>query len=224
MSDDFRNPDVCVRAPSGNLRMAQGRMSYPHLFTPRLGDEGKPKFSVAILFPASTDLTPAIRAFQNVAMARWNSLDNVKSPFLCSDKVLRNSQLIKQFPRMIRFTTTRKPGVVYNDKEKTPCTSPEEAYAGRWALVAAHAFPWEYGGQIGVSFGLSNVMLMRDDARFGHDSVGVEDDFGDISSTPRVRVRPHTRSKPTLAASNDLAKPEGFFFPHAGSNKWDPFD
>ena len=51
----------------------EGRLSYPHLFTPQTNDDGDARFKTAIFFAEGTDLSEMQQAALTVAQARWGA-------------------------------------------------------------------------------------------------------------------------------------------------------
>ncbi len=61
------------------------------------------------------------------------------------------------------------------------CSTPQEIYAGRWAVITVRPFTWSHptGGN-GVSFGLSNVLLLDHDDPIGSVRANAEAEFADL--------------------------------------------
>lgn len=71
-----------------------------------------------------------------------------------------------------------KPGIVYNDKEKTPITDEEEIYSGVWAYLSLNIYPHDVQGG-GLAVGLNNIMKVKDGEKFAGGS-SAEEDFSNV--------------------------------------------
>lgn len=72
-----------------------------------------------------------------------------------------------------------KPGVVASNG-KTPIDDEEAFYAGCYARATVTAYHYNTKGNKGVSFGLSNVMFVKDGERFDNRTDPAED-FGEVA-------------------------------------------
>ncbi|MEE9366991.1 MAG: DUF2815 family protein [Dehalococcoidales bacterium] len=151
------------------------RASFPNLFEAVSFNNGKPKFSVVMIFPKSTDLGPLKAAARVAAQAFWpNGLpSNLRSPFRDgSEKV--DWEGFGSETIFITASTLRKPGVV--DRQLNHIIEPDKFYAGCYARATINAFAYDQAGNKGVSFGLLNVQFLRDgDSLAG--GTKAEDDF-----------------------------------------------
>lgn len=165
---------------TGSLILPAGRMQYPNLFEARAmkGETADAKFSVSILIPRDADLGIATAYVANLAAEKWGPKPNkvIKNPFLDHTKKTNDAELAAAFPIMLRCSSTTKPHVVYGNTDE--CTSPNEVYSGRWALVSVRGYTWDHptGGR-GVSFGLNSVMLLDHDDPIGNARPKPETDF-----------------------------------------------
>lgn len=157
------------------LTTPEFRASFPTLFKAQSFNEGKEKFSVVMVFPKSTDLSPLKAAARAAAQARWpNGLPaNLRSPFREGSE---KGDLEGFGPDTVFITssTIRKPGVV--DRQLNHIIDPDAFYAGCYARATVSAFAYDQAGNKGISFGLHNVQFLRD----GEPLAGgtkAEDDF-----------------------------------------------
>lgn len=179
---------------AGTVRPPVCRLSYPHLFKPKAMPGGDPddlKYSVSLILPADTDMKPGVEMVRKVALERWGNKSNlkVKSPLLNHADKCPDDDLARDFPYLIRAASIYKPTVMYNSGEE--CKIEEDVYAGRWALVTVRPYAWEHptGGK-GVSFGLSNVLLLDHDDRIGGSRVKAEDEFAEYFQKGELTQEP----------------------------------
>jgi hypothetical protein len=173
-----------LNTTTGSLILPAGRMLFPALFVPR-AMKGEPpdtaKFQVSIIFPKDADLTLAAKHVADLAADKWGakSTKPVKKPFLPYAEKTADVELAVNFPVMLRCASSAKPGVVFGNNDE--CTTQQEVYGGRWAMVSVRGYAWEHptGGR-GVSFGLNNVMLLDHDDPIGNARPKTETDFADM--------------------------------------------
>src|SRR5439155_1122526 len=72
-----------------------------------------------------------------------------------------------------------RPGVVASDG-RTPIDDEEAFYAGCYARATVTAYHYDNTGNRGISFGLSNVMFVKDGDRFDSRTDPAED-FGEVA-------------------------------------------
>jgi len=171
---------VCAETKAGTMLLPAGRLSYPNLFKARAMEgepEDKAKFSTSIILPPDVDLSLAVAWVNKVATEAWGSnIGKVKKPFLKHAEKTDDAELAAAFPVLIRCGSSTKPNVIFANGED--CTIPDEVYPGRWARISVRAYTWEHKANgRGVSFGLSNVMLLDHDDRIGGGRAKVEDEF-----------------------------------------------
>lgn len=181
------NPNLskCFLTKAGTMILPVGRLSYPNLFKARAmpgEDADKAKFSTSLIMPPDSDLGPAVTWVKNLVNEQWGqkvSIDRVKKPILAHKEKTEDAALAEAFPFLVRCSTINKPSVVFGNGEE--CTTEEEVYPGRWARISVRAYAWDHptGGK-GISFGLSNVMLLDHDDRIGGGRAKVEDEFADF--------------------------------------------
>jgi len=151
------------------------RGSFVNLVTPRPPAEGQdPVYSMVVVVPKTETafLSKLEEEVERVAMAKWGKVPpRLKTTLRDGDEEDR-----PEFRDNIVFNVKSKsrPGVV--DNELQPILDPEELYSGAWYRASIHAFAWEHptGGK-GVSFGLDNVMKVKDDEPFSGKTAAEED-------------------------------------------------
>ena len=168
------------------------RLSYVHLDTPQVFEDGSTKFTVKVLVPKTDKVTiKKIRSAQKAAIELGESAGKFKGK-----KVKRNSKTGEpdwggawdtvhdgddtdkdEDAGNIVFTVTNRnrPGIV--DRQLNNL-EPGEVYSGCYARVSLTAGPYNYQGKIGVTFYLDNVQFLSDGPPLDGRSVAT-DDFSD---------------------------------------------
>lgn len=173
----------------------EAALSYPHLFE---ADE-KGKFSVALVFPAGTDLKPLKQAALNVVVEKFGK---TKAAEMLKKGVfrleggphhsIRTDVEAKGYPEgtvgFINARGNQRPGIVgvFPDTSKPkndrgqhpplPITDPTEVYAGVIARASVTPYWYDVDGNRGVAWGLNNIQILRDGDRLDG-RVKAEDEF-----------------------------------------------
>lgn len=163
------------------------RLSYVHLFEPfaqNANDEEK--FSCVLLIPKSDKAT--LRKIQDAFDAAAEQGKNTKF----GGTIPRNLATtlhdgdeegdLEKNPEYeghmyMSVSSKTRPGLV--DADVNPILDSTELYSGAYARVSINAFPYEYRGKKGVSFGLNHVQKIADGDFLGGRS-RAEDDFDPI--------------------------------------------
>lgn len=164
-----------------------GRVSFPELFQPKAVNPGDdPKYSVTLLFrPEDMDEAQLKLWNQMKANAQKECKEAFKGAGIGDE--YRGKPLSSPFKRsddkpdwfppgfvIVRFTTKRKPDVVYGDKSPIEQAS-GDLYAGCYAHVSYKVFSYDKSGNRGIAFGLGNLQKTGDGERFGDSSSASED-------------------------------------------------
>lgn len=158
-------------------------VSYPFLFNPRANDEGKLKYSCALVFPAGTDLSKLKQAVLDAAEEKFGTkaaelirTKKIHTPF-------RDDWAAKGYPEgstFINVTTEKKPGIVsiYKgpDGKPAPITESDQVYAGCIVIASVVAKYFEAKGKKGITFYLNNLQKRRDGERLDG-RMKAEDEF-----------------------------------------------
>lgn len=144
------------------------RVSFPELYEAKSFKQGKPKFSVQMLFDKKADLS-ALKNIVKVAIKdQWgdNPPKGITLPFKDG-----NEKELEGYQDMIVATasTQYKPQVV--DQKGEPILAHDDVYAGSYARAYIGAYAWEMkeGKSVlkrGVSFNLNMVQKLADGERF----------------------------------------------------------
>lgn len=181
-------------ADQGLTKVVTGvvRLSFVHVFEPwSAKPEDDKKFSVMLLIPKATAEGKAtikkIRAAQQVALENGKGkVFGGSIPKLWKD-TLRDGDEEKdteEYPEFaghmfMSVNSKNKPGVV--DNNLNAILDPTELYSGCYARVDINAFPFNTSGNKGVSFGLNNIMKVRDGESLGGVRSKAEDVFAEFA-------------------------------------------
>lgn len=142
------------------------RVSYAHIWTPTQSDAGKDVYSVTAIFNPDADLKALRELEAEVRKSKWPNAkptDKFKSPF--REGTWEEYDLDKNPEYAGKIIATfrsygRPVGVVGPDRQ--PIVDQKLFYSGCFAIASVTAYPYERQGNKGVSFGLANIMKMRD--------------------------------------------------------------
>lgn len=133
------------------------------------GTMGAAKFSLRAAFPPTADLKALQEAAKVAAFDKWGD----KMPKALRSPFRRNDELDNPIPGIgddwviVTFSASedRRPGVV--DQNLQDIMDEAEVYSGAWFRCEVRPFAYDNAGNRGVSFGLQNVMKVRDDDPIG---------------------------------------------------------
>lgn len=151
---------------SETLITPEFRGSFVTLVEPRPPAEGqKPVYSIVIVIPKTEEafLERLEQAVEAAAVAKFGKVPpKLKTTLRDGDDEERD-----EWKDCVIFNakSATRPGVV--DSDLQPVMDPDDLYSGAWYRVSLNPFAWEHptGGK-GVSFGLNNVMKVKDDEAF----------------------------------------------------------
>lgn len=160
------------------------RLSYVHLFEPYAQDsDSEEKYSCVILIPKSdkTTLKKIKAAIDAAAEQGKHSKFDGKIPANLVTTLHDGDEEgdLEKNPEyeghmFMSISSKTKPGIV--DQDVNPIMDSTEVYSGAFARVSINAFPYNYKGKKGVSFGLNHVQKVKDGDYLGGRS-RAEDDF-----------------------------------------------
>lgn len=178
---------MATTASATKVVTGEVRLSYVHLFEPYAQDSDQDeKYSCVILIPKSDKKTlkkidDAIKA---AAEAGKNSKFDGKIPANLQTTLHDGDEEgdLEKNPEyeghmFMSISSKTKPGIV--DADVNPILDSTEVYSGAYARVSINAFPYNYKGKKGVSFGLNHVQKTKDGDYLGGRS-RAEDDFEPI--------------------------------------------
>lgn len=157
------------------------RLSWPHLFEAYSFEGEDPKYSVMLLIPKSdTKTLENLRKAEEAAKQRGKeTVWSGKIPANVTSIVKDGDEVADDYPERadhwyMAVRSKNRPGVV--DRNLQQVTEPSEIYSGVYARVSLSAFPYKFGGNTGVSFGLNNVQKVADGESLGG-ATRAEEDF-----------------------------------------------
>ncbi len=159
-----------------------GRLSYPKLFRPernQLNPESDPKFSCVLIFDEAAQKDHRFlelrRAANDCATAKWGAKlpSNLKSPF--REGAEKASDGYGEGTVFVNMTAKRKPGVIGPDKQPA---DEGDVYAGCYVIANVNPFAYDEKGNRGISFGLNNIMKIRDGETLA--GISAEDAFANV--------------------------------------------
>lgn len=165
------------------------RLSFVHVFEPWAAKaEDEKKFSVMLLIPKTDKTTLAkIKAAQQAALENGKgktfggSIPKVWKDTLRDGDEEKDTDEYPEFAGHMFMSVNAKnrPGVV--DGSLNAILDPTELYSGCYARVDIGAFPFNTSGNKGVSFGLNNIMKVRDGEALGGVRSKAEDVFAEFA-------------------------------------------
>jgi len=174
---------MATTAPATKVVTDTVRLSYVHLFEPYAQDSDQDeKYSCVILIPKSDKATlkridEAIKAAAE--QGKHSKFDgkiptNLVTTLHDGDEegdLEKNPEY--EGHMFMSISSKTKPGIV--DADVNPILDSTEVYSGVFARVSINAFPYNYKGKKGVSFGLNHVQKVRDGDYLGGRSRAEED-------------------------------------------------
>lgn len=152
------------------------RVNFPSVFQPRKDSNGNEKYSVQMLFDSDTDLKEMRALAKKTAMAKYPDgiPKNFTKPFRKGEE---KSDEYPEYEGMI-FTNAGskfKPGLC--DSKGNDIISGDDFYSGCYAKASVICYCYNVNGNKGVTFGLQNLMKVKDGERLGARN-SAQDDFG----------------------------------------------
>jgi hypothetical protein len=153
-----------------NVKTPRALGCYVTLAKPRAMEVGKdPEYSVALLWPKSTDLTDLKRAIAEAAVSKWGS----NAPRLIGTKLrnpLRDGDLKgmtgspddkpdEHYAGKWFVNARSKQRVSIVDTNLVP-VDPNEVYSGMYFHASLRFYPYSQKGNSGVGCGLQNLMVV----------------------------------------------------------------
>lgn len=172
------------------------RASFVHVFEPqppspqtlRSNPNAKGKFGITLLIPKSDKKTlDALYAAEKEAQeigknSKFNGSipPNVATLIRDGDE----DQDTDKYPEFagnmfMNVRSDRKPVVV--DQNVQEVLDPTEVYSGCWVKASINAYPYNFEGKKGISFGLNAIQKVRDDEAFSTVKIDANEEFTPIS-------------------------------------------
>jgi len=166
------------------IKMKNVRLSYPHLFVAKQGDEGgEPKYGATFILDKKIH-APLIAHIEK--QAERVALDFFKKKIKLNRNCLRdgNDYADKEgYGDEVMFISakeTRRPVVV--DRDMTPLTKDDSRpYAGCYVNANVRLFAYDHKGSKGVSAALRSIQFVRDGDSFGAGPIDPSEEFEAVS-------------------------------------------
>lgn len=169
------------------------RVSYQHIFQPQKNkNTGKNVYSITMIFDPEQqqekEFQDMLRLEMETGRAKWPNYPEglFKRPFRKGTQVSANNPLGYDLVKNPEYkdkiivaarSTERPVGLVYSNKQ--PILDRGDFYSGCYAIASITAYTYDTDGNRGVSFGLTNVMKIKDgDALVA--MANPEDDFAEV--------------------------------------------
>lgn len=160
--------------PAGSCLTPVGLITFPNIFEPRAASPGaEPRYSLILIFDDVAMKTAAFAAMNQLkfeaAVAKWgeakmrdkNFVLRLKNPLRdCAEKADKYAGFVAG-NKFIQPWSKFQPDVV--DYQGQPITDPKLLFAGQLGRVNVSAFAYETSGNMGVSFSLGPVQIVKAD-------------------------------------------------------------
>ena len=142
------------------------------------GTQGEPKFSMLMLFDKSQDMTPIKKAIKEALEGKWGNRPpkSLRNPLRDGDAEYEDDEMYTN-RWFVRASSKTKPGILDRDKEEI--TDPDKFYSGCIAVATINAFAYDVRGNRGISFGLNNIVKLRNGPRLDG-RISADKDFEDV--------------------------------------------
>lgn len=168
------------RIMTPEFRITFVNVYHPKQYKPDPQNPGKvqdPRYSINMLFKATTDFSAMKAAGGRAAIERWGAAAGtikLRTPFRPAEEYSKY-QGYEPGWIFVRAWSATQPGVV--DQNLTPILENDNRFfSGCWCRATVSPFTYDNMGNKGVGFFLNNVQLLRSDTRLDN-RVAAEDDF-----------------------------------------------
>jgi Protein of unknown function (DUF2815) len=143
----------------------KARASYVYVVRPnkpmQAGQE--PKYSLTLLFEATSDLTALRKLAKDAAVTKWGAdatkwPANLRNPFRDQKEKDKEGYVSGCF--FITATSATRPGLVDNNLQDI--IEEKDFYSGCYCRAQVTAFAYDKAGNRGVSFGLNHIQKLAD--------------------------------------------------------------
>lgn len=161
------------------------RLSYCHVFEPQIGEDGKAKYSTAIIIPKRDTKTldaiqKAVEQAKKAGASKWGGKipPRLKEPLRDGDLERPDDEAYRDSYFMNCSCNTR-PGII--DINRRPILDSTEIYSGCYAFASITFYAFDVSGNRGIACGLNNLMKCSDGEPLGG-RAKAEDDFAGIGN------------------------------------------
>jgi hypothetical protein len=160
----------------------KARLSFPNLFVPTKGMDGKgePKYDCVLLIPKTADISALQAAAAMAIKDKWpgKAPANLKDPIRDGDAKDGLDGYAGHW--FIRVSSKQKPGLV--DANLQPIIEAGDIYPGCYVRASVAAYAYDKNGNRGVAFGFRNLQKLADGESFGGGGSKAEDDFSSAAA------------------------------------------
>jgi hypothetical protein len=157
-----------VKAKLKNVKTPRALGCYVTLAKPRAMEVGKdPEYSVALLWPKTTDLSEIKRAIDEAVTSKWGPGavrllgGKLKNPLKDGDAKMDDDGNVDPIYKGKWFVNARSKQRVPIVDENLQPVDPNEVYSGCYFHAQLRFYPFDWKGQSkGVGCGLQNIMLV----------------------------------------------------------------
>lgn len=171
-----------------------GVLAFAHVMVPRPRAKNRgPEYSAILIFDEHAQKHPLYAELKKDVMSaiesRWGAakakdaafVKSLTLPFRDAGEKAGRYDGFKAGQTFIQPWSKMKPGVV--DKGRVDIVDPSDVWAGQIARFDVKAFPWESSGNMGVSFSLNHVQILRTDTPRLDGRKSAADAFNDGTSS-----------------------------------------
>jgi len=158
------------------------RASYARLLEPAMSLNDELKYSVSLIFPSDADISEMKQAAANALIDKWGPdkkhwPKGLRSPFRDGNE---KDDPLYEDTTFVNVSSTDPPQVGHKIGNKfVELTNGRDVYSGMYIRASLTAFAYDKKGNKGVSFGLGNVLKVRDGERLDGRTDG-DTDFKDF--------------------------------------------
>lgn len=187
-----------------NLMTPEAMLGFHDLFTAKAIEVGKdPTFNCTLLFSPEVQQTPEFAAMKAAAAKAAQTkfatqiaadpafANSLRNPFRkCEEKPKYYADLGPGW-LYINCSTKQRPGVIKIEGSGwAPIVDENHVYSGCFVKVTVSPYAYDQMGNRGVSFGLGNVLKVRDGERRGGRPSAADDFAGYIKANPAAASAP----------------------------------
>lgn len=171
-----------------------GVLSFAHLFKPHAAVQGQePRFSLVLIFSPESQKTPEYQALRKAVHGaitkEWGAQKAADQAFLSRLRLPFRKAEEKQYagyePGHIFISpwTKSRPGVVDGRNQDM---MEADVWSGQVARASVRPFAYTQSGNMGVSFALNNVQIMKKDMPRLDGRKKASDEFGLVDGDPAM--------------------------------------
>lgn len=169
---------AATKLANGNIRVP-ARLSFPHLFDPKVYDDGKKSYEAAFIVDKSVDLTVLEEAVEEAIAEKFPTgkpKKNFKDPIHDGED---NDNYDGYSDKVVYFNARNKKRPYVVDTNRQDIDDEEEVYPGCYVLAVVRPFAFDNQSK-GVSMSLQGVVKLKDGERLGGGVSDPDDDLADL--------------------------------------------